>query len=68
MRYLVLAVVAMVVAYGLAGSHDVTEAERLSLQGYVNDHASVSSKADDLPGLDRLPDVRYAELSNGECR
>jgi hypothetical protein len=47
-------------AFGAAGRIDMEEERRLSLQGYVEAHATVTTEAD--VGTERLQDVRYAEI------
>lgn len=59
-----LAFLAIVLAVWVAAvsGQPTYEERRLLMEQFVNRHSWVRSTADDLPGLDRRGDARFAEL------
>lgn len=77
-----IAFMAAIAGFGLTGTMDYHEAQRTAhetpaewrerMERYVNQHARIRTSADDVPGLELIEHVRFAELvvAGGEepCR
>ena len=58
---LVKACALAMIAFGSAGRVDMEEEQRLSMEGYIRDHARVTASIADV-GTENMDSVRYAEL------
>lgn len=77
-----LALAAAIAGFGVTGTIDYHEAQRTAhetpaewrerMERYVNQHARIRTSADDVPGLELIEHVRFAELvvagGEGPCQ